>query len=159
MNSSWIWFITMICHVSVNMMFNCWVQSEPKSVKRRSEAFFVQPIIFQCYLRAAAPVQAGSGSLLKVWSWFNFNFIYHNWAFMLDDQVRTSFSERPHDFQPLVCCCYCLVPYIRLSLIVLLVFTCSSSPHSSSCSISQALLWSQSALTGQSINLKLGEFR
>ena len=146
MNSSWIWFITMICHVSVNMMFNCWVQSEPKSVKRRSEAFFVQPIIFQCYLRAAAPVQAGSGSLLRVWSWFNFNFIYRNWAFMLDDQVWVYFSERPHDFQPFVCCCYCLVPY------VLLVFHLLSS-------ISQALLWSQSALTEQSTHLELGEFR
>ena len=48
MNSSWIWFITMICHVSVNMMFDCSVQSESKSLNRRSEAFFVQPIIFQC---------------------------------------------------------------------------------------------------------------
>jgi len=76
---------------------------------------------------------------------------------MLDDHVWVYVSERPHDVQPLVCCCYCLVPYIRPSLIVLLVFTCSPSPHSNSCSIWQALLWSQSALTEQSTNLELGE--
>jgi len=56
-------------------------------------------------VRAAAPVQAGS--------WFSsqslklIQFVYHNWAFMLDHQVRVYVSERPHDFQPLVCCCYC----------------------------------------------------
>jgi len=48
MNSGWIWFITMICHVSMYMMFNCSVQSESKSVNRCSETFFVQPIIFKC---------------------------------------------------------------------------------------------------------------
>jgi len=75
---------------------------------------------------------------------------------MLDDQVWVYVSERPHDFQPLVCCCYCLVPYIRPSLIVLLGFTCFPSPHSSPCSISQGSLWTQSALTEQFTNLELG---
>jgi len=123
-----------------------------------TNSFFSFPIAVSVLFLSSFSMLLTSFFFLCVWIGWGWcgQFIYHNWAFMLDDQVWVYVSERPHDSQPLVCCCYCVVPYIRPSLIVLLGFTCSPSPHKSSCSISQALLWSQSTLTEQFTNLQLG---
>jgi len=125
MNSSWIWCITMICHVSVNMMFNCSVQSESKSVNRRSEAFFVQPIIFQCCLRAAAPVQTGSWFPSQSLKLIQFQFHLSQLGFHAWWSSLSLFQWASARISASRLLLLLLSPNTGPSLIVLLVFTCS----------------------------------